>query len=87
MATNACPLGGHLKYFYFGYPWQPMLDHQVVIEIFLYIGCPWQPIPGLHFARFSFKLTPQILRPGIPKQNKRKQLGTVQASWTLKMVI
>ena len=31
------------------------------LKIHWYIGCPWQPMPGLHFARFCFKLPQQIL--------------------------
>ena len=61
------------------------------LKIHWYVGCPWQPMPGLHFARFCFKLPQQILliseQPAGDKttNNKRKQLGTVQASWTLTM--
>ena len=31
------------------------------LKMHWYVGCPWQPMPGLHFARFCFKLPQQIL--------------------------
>ena len=63
MAIYAWPLGGHLEYFFFILVAHGNLCLAIrwSLKIHWYVGCPWQPMPGLHFARFCFKLPQQIL--------------------------